>query len=701
MKELYTVDYEAYSQSETGFEDLKAAVENLATANEQQFEEIKNEKWYTRLFDNITNSKKNEKRLASQVINLNQAQAVLTEMLVRLSDRDAKVAQLVKNSYSFIKKLSENDLALQSKINYLENHFVLGIRNSYDIRELSPQSKALLNECLLKLSDIYREGDGYPSAEQQDFANGVLGFIGIESRVENIEALIGETEENDRKAILTCCLEYVFLNNFSFDNIPEDVVDFISELNIGSKTEKTIKQNIEDNFDLRGEDWLLKKYAPETFATVDMGEYFEIDVQDEEKAHEETYDDNGNMELLTKLFDSEFSGAQRPWDSSIHTFETKDYILHKDFIYNKHSHTTRDISIDVSKLGETLSIEEMFSKGSLNVKSSIDYNHNVIYLFEYHQKCETAPSLRQVSTASKIAKTAFSLSLFSPAVLIADTVAKSVSKSLQQTHSEDKNSNEKEEEEKSKFYIIDLNEAETICHEIDWNLYTHSMQSDKTNLIICSNNAVCIIDASNPHSVSFNTVSLHVNGYLHAATISDNSIYYNDDDNLLKIYDIKSEITEVTKIKCDADEMFFRNNRLYSVSNHKLDMLDEDGGDFKEVCNGLFYSFRYNDNHAIYNNNYAVYCEVNRKDWVEDIFCYDFNSGETRKIVSVSDAYSVNLHGLVGNQLYYSTSSSAVELLGLLKMFNSKSPIEYRFYRIDITKSDVRKEVRRAIRDVI
>ena len=680
MKELYTVDYEAYSQSETGFEDLKAAVENLATANEQQFEEIKNEKWYTRLFDNITNSKKNEKRLASQIINLNQAQTVLTEMLVRLSDRDAKVAQLVKNSYSFIKKLSENDLALQSKINYLENHFVLGIRNSDDIRALSDNSKALLNECLLKLSDIYREGDSYPSAEQQDFANGVLGFIGIESRVENIEALIGETEENDRKAILTCCLEYVFLNNFSFDNIPEDVVNFIDELNIGSKTEKTIKKNIEDNFDLRGEDWLLKKYAPETFADVNMGEYFEIDVQDEEKAPEETYYDNGNMELLIKLFDSEITSDKYPQHCSIHTFETKDYILHKDFIYNKRSHTTRDISIDVSKSGETLSIAEMFSKGSLDVESSIDYNHNVIYLFEYRQKRETAPSLRQVSTASKIAKTAFSLSMFSPAALIADTVAKSVSKSLQQTHSEDKNSNEKEEE-KSKFYIIDLNEAETICHEIDWNLYTHSMQSDKSNLIICSNNAVCIIDASNPHSVLYNTVFLQVNGRLRTATISDNSIYYNDDDNLLKIYDIKSEITEVTKIKCDADEMFFRNNRLYSISDHKLDMLDEDGGDFKEICNGLFYSFRYNDHHAIYNNNYAVYCEINRKDWVDDIFCYDFNNGETRKITSDPHGYFIEFQVFAGRWLYYSVSGS-----------NSGSLCD-RFYRIDIKNPECKKQI--------
>lgn len=262
-------------------------------------------------------------------------------------------------------------------------------------------------------------------------------------------------------------------------------------------------------------------------------------------------------------------------------------------------------------------------------------------------------------------------------------VVNSISTLLKQTHAEDKAADEKEE--KSKLYIIDLNKAETICHEINQDLFTFSMQSDKSNLIICGNNAVFIIDASNPHSVSFNTVSLHVNGYLHAATISDNSIYYNDDDTVLKIYDLKSESTNVTKIKCSADKMFFRNNRLYSLSGHKFDMLAEDGGDFKEICNGEFLE---------YNNDYAICCENNSADHTRNIFCYDFKSSETCKIVSVSDAYSVNFHGLVGNQLYYSTSSAGW-------MFTSKSSNEYRFYRIDITKPDVRKEVRRAIRDVI
>lgn len=676
MKELYTVDYEAYFRSETGFEDLKAAVENLAAANERQFEEIKNETWYTRLFDYITYSKKNEKRLASQIRNLNQAQAALVEILIRLSDVDTKVAQLIRISYSFVKKLSGNDLELQSKINYLENRFVLGIRSSDDIRELSPQSKALLNECLLKLSNIYREGDGYPTQEQQDFANCVLGFIGIESRVENIEALIGETEENDRKAILTCCLEYVFLNNFSFENIPDDVANFIGELNIGSKTEKTIKQNIEDNFDLRGEDWLLKKYAPETFAAVDTGEYFEIDVQDEEKAPEEVYDDNGNMELLTKLFDSEFSGAQYPWSCSVHAFETKDYILYKNFIYNKHSHTTRDISVDVSKLGGISSIIELFNKGVQNVISSIDYNQNIVYLLLCPVNRGVALSPGPVSTVGKVAKNLFDLTL--PGMVV-----NLISTSLKQTHAEDKAADEKEE--KSKLYIIDLNKAETICHEINQDLFTFSMQSDKSNLIICGNNAVFIIDASNPHSVLYNTVSLQVNGRLRTATILDNFIYYNDDDTVLKIYDRKSGNTNVTKIKCSADEMFFRNNRLYSLSGHKLDMLAEDGGDFKEVCNSEFLE---------YNNDYAVYCENNNADHTSNVFCYDFKSSEACKIVSVSDAYSVNFHGLVGNQLYYSTSFAGWT-------FTSKSSNEYRFYRIDITKPDVRKEVRLAIRDAM
>ena len=62
MKEPVQINYNSY-YAESNFDDLKQAVTTLTTATEQQFEAIKNEKWYTRLFNCITFSKKNSKRI--------------------------------------------------------------------------------------------------------------------------------------------------------------------------------------------------------------------------------------------------------------------------------------------------------------------------------------------------------------------------------------------------------------------------------------------------------------------------------------------------------------------------------------------------------------------------------------------------------------------------------------------------------------
>ena len=359
MKELYTLDYEAYSQSETGFEDLKAAVEQLTSANEQQFEEIKKEKWYTRLFNCITNSKKNEKRLASQIINLNQAQTVLTEMLVRLSDRDAKVAQLVRGSYALIEKLSENDLALQSKINYLKNNIVLGIRKNDDIRILSDNSKALLNECLRRLAGIYSGEGAETSPKQKAFAGNVLDFIDTDASVENFEQAVDITPENERRAILTCCLEYIFLYNDSFDGCPERISDFVDELNIGNKTVSRIIEQIRDNYNLRG-DWLTSKYASETFAdtntddfALDVGgdretpagpENTDTDKRDTNKSDTNKSDTDESdadesrkfPEVAEEIADLLFNGLKEPsyyrMQSKLQScYETENYILQYDY----------------------------------------------------------------------------------------------------------------------------------------------------------------------------------------------------------------------------------------------------------------------------------------------------------------------------------------------------------------------------------
>jgi len=63
LQELH-IDYEYYQQ-ETSLEDLKEAASKLSDAAQEQFDEIKNEKWFTRVFDMVTLSTKKDQRMAS------------------------------------------------------------------------------------------------------------------------------------------------------------------------------------------------------------------------------------------------------------------------------------------------------------------------------------------------------------------------------------------------------------------------------------------------------------------------------------------------------------------------------------------------------------------------------------------------------------------------------------------------------------
>ena len=121
MGEEVRVNPEMYSGSQEDYDALKAAVKQLSSASQEQFETIKKEKWYNRVFDMVTFSQKGKKRIAEQVSTLAQAQQILIELLMRLSDNDSSVSRLVVESMEDIKRIQEQNLYLFSKIKKLED----------------------------------------------------------------------------------------------------------------------------------------------------------------------------------------------------------------------------------------------------------------------------------------------------------------------------------------------------------------------------------------------------------------------------------------------------------------------------------------------------------------------------------------------------------------------------------------------------
>lgn len=306
-QEAVTINYESFQNDKNALSDLTQAVQKLTVASEEQFNEIKEETWFKRLFDKLTFSKKNEKRMAQQIGTLAQAQRIFLEILLRMSNQEQQVAQLVRDNIDSIRKLQENDCYLLERIKRLENLNVLGIKKSYDINELTENEKCILSGCLYYLAEQYE----HPSLGQQAYANNVLSYIHAEAQLENLINSINELKEHTRTEILCCCMEYIYLYE-NIASIPEKLNDFIDEFNLGNKTIRMIWEQITKTIKLRGIDGIINKYTSNTFDLgfdeefyVECDEDFlsetafdDIDIDNADKEILETYDNTSQKEIV-------------------------------------------------------------------------------------------------------------------------------------------------------------------------------------------------------------------------------------------------------------------------------------------------------------------------------------------------------------------------------------------------------------------
>ena len=282
MGEEVRMNPEMYSRSQEDYDALKTAVKQLSSASQEQFESIKKEKWYNRVFAMVTFSQKGRKRIAEQVSTLAQAQQILIELLMRLSDNDSSVSRLVVESMEDIKRIQEQNLYLFSKIKKLED-ISLGMKPDMDLNKLSEKNKKVLCACLYFIN----AQDGNASENQKAFANQVINYLNVDVRMEHPTAALEDMDTESKKRILNCCMEYMFLKNCSDDGY-EAYEDFIYEFDFGNKTVKAIEKQIQSFYNLRGLDGFFTKYQADNFEDID--DFFTVDFgdgDDENTASEE------------------------------------------------------------------------------------------------------------------------------------------------------------------------------------------------------------------------------------------------------------------------------------------------------------------------------------------------------------------------------------------------------------------------------
>ncbi|MGG3466127.1 hypothetical protein ABES02_00865 [Neobacillus pocheonensis] len=264
------LDYDYYASNQCSFDDLKLASHQLASATQDQFEQIKKEKWFHRVFDMVTFSKKNEKRMANQIGSLAQAQQMIMEILVRLSERDARISDMVVEAFDNIERLTANDVLLAKRFNQLENRCILGITKETDIGDLTEIQGEILGGLLFYLMHHFDQ----VSENQRVYANQILTYIGAGAQEMDIKASLESIDQIEtKKKLLTCCLEYCFLHNCSF-HLPEEIEELLEEFDFGNKTIREVKNKIAAMYNLRGVAGFIDKYG--NFDVVEEEFYIEM-----------------------------------------------------------------------------------------------------------------------------------------------------------------------------------------------------------------------------------------------------------------------------------------------------------------------------------------------------------------------------------------------------------------------------------------
>ena len=401
-KEYVSFDYALY-KANSELSDVEAAIHNIALSNAKQFEAIKKEKWYHRLFDCVTFSQKGKKRMSEQISSLSQAQQVLTEILLRLSAQDAQVALLLNQNIQAIRKLSENDLYLQERLSQLEATVLLGIRKIDDIKQLSDNEKRVLTACLNKLCSLME----YPSEEQQEYANNVIIYLDENAEEDKpLGKALSNIQESSRRIMLNCCFEYLFLNKLNFE-CSDQIANFLDEFDLGNKTIKQLKHRVMSTFDLRGENGLINKYNIHNnneFTQDFCFEYENVEIEtehnttdiekDADNSSTDRLENNYNgipLEIAQKIYKNSlcYYGKQL---SEISFFETKDYFVwnydkeydlknhtstYKWKRFNKNSHAEDEITM-YNVTDETFRRRADYCCISKSC-FAVDYNQNTVY----------------------------------------------------------------------------------------------------------------------------------------------------------------------------------------------------------------------------------------------------------------------------------------------------------------------------------
>lgn len=280
MENNMIIDKVAFNQNSNRIDDLKLAMDKITHCQQEQFEQLKGEKWYTRVFDLITFSNKKDIRMANQIGTLAQAQEVLGELLATLSENDKDVSQLLLEKSYEVQILSKQNVRLANKYVQLDSYVKHGDLKRYTLNSLNKEERNTLVFCLWYLSRNSIDTNN----KQKGFVSDVLRHLNVNysenyDEEKEFKLLYNISNTHRKKVIILACMLYLYMNTGDIETI-EFVDDNLTEnFDIGKKTLDELKKYLKGSLNLLGEKGLAYDLIGNTNMVHDINFFSHSDIK--------------------------------------------------------------------------------------------------------------------------------------------------------------------------------------------------------------------------------------------------------------------------------------------------------------------------------------------------------------------------------------------------------------------------------------
>ncbi len=256
MVQGFRVQELGFDKSAMSSEELCVAAEEIFSAQEEDFRNLKDAKWYKRFLRAITLGIGDKKWLVSDIRSLSKLQdltmLVIEKFYTEQNDRtDLRINQVMQH----LRNTNQN-------VQNLYQATLLKLRPQRGVNDLNSMNKSLLSLFLAEYSSVNGREEAF-----QSYKASIAKASGMRLPEGKLEpSALGRVNAADSEAFYRCALELCMLDNgYDAENkrfmLPQHILSMLDYLNLSAKKKESIEKVLLRETDNFGTNYLMNKYV--------------------------------------------------------------------------------------------------------------------------------------------------------------------------------------------------------------------------------------------------------------------------------------------------------------------------------------------------------------------------------------------------------------------------------------------------------